>query len=186
MGFSRSTSILDAAFVHCTTRLENTHGTELRELLYRWHPWFGLRVGVPLAVLPTPPAANPSRRHQRAHNIEANTGLQHPLSTLHERHRRRSCKIRFRLAGFAFAGGRTLWITMKGFRLHPSSFPGLCPVARVVYSKRPFGGPKAVLAYLARYTHRVPIANRRLIAADATGVTFKWKDYRTQVPTDTS
>jgi hypothetical protein len=47
-----------------------------------------------------------------------------------------------------------------------------------VYSKRPFAGPQAVLAYLARYTHRVAIANSRLIAADATSVTFKWKDYR--------
>ena len=50
----------------------------------------------------------------------------------------------------------------------------------VVYSKRPFGEPQAVLAYLARYTHRVAIANSRLIAADKTGVTFKWKDYRIQ------
>ena len=50
----------------------------------------------------------------------------------------------------------------------------------VVYSKRPFGGPEAVLAYLARYTHRVAISNSRLIAADKTGVTFKWKDYRIQ------
>jgi len=48
----------------------------------------------------------------------------------------------------------------------------------VVYSKRPFGGPEAVLAYLSRYTHRVAIANSRLIAFDAQGVTFKWKDYR--------
>ncbi len=48
----------------------------------------------------------------------------------------------------------------------------------VVYSKRPFGGPKQVLAYLARYTHRVAISNRRLIAFDDKGVTFKWKDYR--------
>ena len=47
-----------------------------------------------------------------------------------------------------------------------------------VYSKRPFAGPQAVLAYLARYTHRVAIANSRLIAADDDGVTFKWKDYR--------
>jgi hypothetical protein len=47
-----------------------------------------------------------------------------------------------------------------------------------VYIKRPFAGPQAVLAYLARYTHRVAIANSRLIAADAHGVTFKWKDYR--------
>jgi hypothetical protein len=48
----------------------------------------------------------------------------------------------------------------------------------VVYSKRPFGGPQAVLAYLARYTHRVAISNSRLISANQTGVTFKWKDYR--------
>jgi len=48
----------------------------------------------------------------------------------------------------------------------------------VVYSKRPFGGPEAVLAYLSRYTHRVAIANRRLVALDDTGVTFRWKDYR--------
>jgi hypothetical protein len=48
----------------------------------------------------------------------------------------------------------------------------------VVYSKRPFGGPKAVLAYLARYTHRVAISNSRLIALDDSGVSFKWKDYR--------
>jgi hypothetical protein len=48
----------------------------------------------------------------------------------------------------------------------------------VVYSKRPFGGPKEVLRYLARYTHRVAISNRRLIALDDNSVTFKWKDYR--------
>jgi hypothetical protein len=48
----------------------------------------------------------------------------------------------------------------------------------VVYSKPPFGGPEAVLAYLSRYTHRVAIANSRLIAFDEQGVTFKWKDYR--------
>jgi hypothetical protein len=48
----------------------------------------------------------------------------------------------------------------------------------VIFAKRPFGGPEAVLAYLSRYTHRVAIANSRLIACDARGVTFKWKDYR--------
>jgi hypothetical protein len=49
-----------------------------------------------------------------------------------------------------------------------------------VYAKRPFDGPQAVLAYLSRYTHRVAIANSRLIAADDDGVTFKWKDYRSE------
>jgi hypothetical protein len=48
----------------------------------------------------------------------------------------------------------------------------------VVYAKRPFAGPDAVLAYLSRYTHRVAIANSRLMALDEQGVTFKWKDYR--------
>jgi len=52
----------------------------------------------------------------------------------------------------------------------------------VVYSKAPLAGPKAVLAYLARYTHRVAIANRRLIAANAEGVTFTYKDYRVDGP----
>src|SRR5262245_44143860 len=52
----------------------------------------------------------------------------------------------------------------------------------VVYSKRPFGGPEEVLRYLARYTHRVAISNRRLIACDEKGVTFKWKDYRIEGP----
>lgn len=48
----------------------------------------------------------------------------------------------------------------------------------VVYAKRPFAGPQAVLAYLSRYTHRVAIANSRLLALDERGVTFRWKDYR--------
>jgi len=48
----------------------------------------------------------------------------------------------------------------------------------VVYAKRPFAGPQAVLAYLSRYTHRVAISNSRLVAMDERGVTFGWKDYR--------
>ncbi len=48
----------------------------------------------------------------------------------------------------------------------------------VVYAKRPFAGPEAVLAYLSRYTHRVAIANSRLIAGDQGKVTFRYKDYR--------
>jgi Putative transposase/Transposase zinc-binding domain len=52
----------------------------------------------------------------------------------------------------------------------------------VVYCKAPFAGPKAVLRYLARYTHRVAISNRRLIAADDGGVSFRWKDYRVEGP----
>ena len=52
----------------------------------------------------------------------------------------------------------------------------------VVYSKRPFGGPAEVLRYLARYTHRVAISNRRLVSLDHNGVTFRWKDYRLDGP----
>ena len=57
----------------------------------------------------------------------------------------------------------------------------LAPLRRcewVVYAKRPFAGPQAVLAYLSRYTHRVAISNSRLLALDERGVTFRWKDYR--------
>jgi hypothetical protein len=52
----------------------------------------------------------------------------------------------------------------------------------ITYAKEPFAGPKAVLAYLSRYTHRVAISNRRLISADTNGVTFKFKDYRIEGP----
>ena len=48
----------------------------------------------------------------------------------------------------------------------------------VVYAKRPFGGPQQVLKYLGRYTHRVAIANTRLIACEGGRVSFRWKDYR--------
>src|SRR6516162_6578153 len=48
----------------------------------------------------------------------------------------------------------------------------------VVYAKRPFGGPKQVLAYLGRYTHRVAISNSRLVSMENGEVTFRWKDYR--------
>ena len=57
----------------------------------------------------------------------------------------------------------------------------LAPLRRTkwfVYAKRPFAGPAAVLAYLSRYTHRVALSNRRLIAADGHRVTFRYKDYR--------
>ena len=52
----------------------------------------------------------------------------------------------------------------------------------IVYAKAPFAGPEAVLAYLSRYTHRVAISNRRLIALDEAGVTFRYKDYRRDGP----
>jgi hypothetical protein len=52
----------------------------------------------------------------------------------------------------------------------------------VVYAKEPFAGPKAVLAYLSRYTHRVAISNSRLICMGADGITFHVKDYRVDGP----
>ena len=61
----------------------------------------------------------------------------------------------------------------------------LAPLKRaewVVYAKKPFGGPEAVLAYLSRYAHRVAISNRRLVAADAGTVACKYKDYRVDGP----
>jgi hypothetical protein len=68
----------------------------------------------------------------------------------------------------------------------PPSFAAfLAPLRRkrwFVYTKEPFAGPKAVLDYLSRYTHRVAISNSRLIAADARGVTFRYKDYRIKGP----
>jgi hypothetical protein len=51
-----------------------------------------------------------------------------------------------------------------------------------VYAKRPFAGPEQVLAYLSRYTHRVAISNSRLLSVDASGVAFKYKDYRIEGP----
>jgi hypothetical protein len=66
----------------------------------------------------------------------------------------------------------------------PTAFADwLAPLRRcewVVYAKRPFAGPEAVLAYLSRYTHRVAISNSRLLRMDQHGVTFRWKDYRSK------
>ncbi len=78
-----------------------------------------------------------------------------------------------------FFGAHTHLDDVRAFKAY------LAPLRKiewVVYAKRPFGGPKAVLAYLSRYTHRVAISNRRLISADEAGVTFKWKDYRIEGP----
>jgi hypothetical protein len=82
----------------------------------------------------------------------------------------------------AHAAGKLQFFGNHGQLTDPKAFAAyLAPLHErewVVYSKRPFGGPEEVLRYLARYTHRVAISNRRLIACDDKGVTFKWKDYR--------
>lgn len=64
--------------------------------------------------------------------------------------------------------------------LPPAHLPALDPLYRkpwMVYSKPPFGSPKQVLAYLARYTHRVALTNQRLVSITDEEVTFTWKDY---------
>ena len=82
----------------------------------------------------------------------------------------------------AHDAGRLSFFGNHARLIEPSAFAAyLAPLRKVewvVYAKRPFAGPQAVLAYLSRYTHRVAIANSRLIACDDNGVTFKWKDYR--------
>jgi hypothetical protein len=86
----------------------------------------------------------------------------------------------------AHAAGRLQFFGTHAHLANAKTFAALLAPLRktrwFVYAKRPFAGPKAVLAYLARYTHRVAIAIRRLIKADATSVTFKVKNYRVEGP----
>jgi len=83
-------------------------------------------------------------------------------------------------AGRLFFGGSIAHLAdRRAFLRH------LSPVRKkrwVVYAKPPFAGPEAVLAYLSRYTHRVAISNRRLLAFDEAGVTFRYKDYKRDGP----
>ena len=85
------------------------------------------------------------------------------------------------LAALKAAGRLAFFGDLASFADKTAFEAALAPLRRsewVVYAKRPFAGPEAVLAYLARYTHRVAISNSRLLALDEAGVTFKWKDYR--------
>jgi len=79
-------------------------------------------------------------------------------------------------------GGKLRFFGEHATLAEPAAFKAwLAPLRKcewVVYAKRPFAGPQAVLAYLSRYTHRVAISNSRLLAMDERGVTFRWKDYR--------
>ena len=101
-----------------------------------------------------------------------------PVRVLSRLFRRRFLEelLRAHQAGkLQFFGERSALVDAKAFKAW------LLPLRRcewVVYAKRPFAGPQAVLAYLSRYTHRVAISNSRLLAMDARGVTFRWKDYR--------
>ena len=82
----------------------------------------------------------------------------------------------------AHAAGRLQFFDALAPLSDPRAFAQhLAPVRRVdwiVYAKKPFAGPEQVLRYLARYTHRIAISNRRIVAIDDRSVTFTWKDYR--------
>src|SRR5262249_57052598 len=82
----------------------------------------------------------------------------------------------------AYQAGRLEFFANQAGLTEPARFKAYVAALRkvkwVVYAKPPFGGPGAVLAYLSRYTHRIAIANSRLVAFDGQRVTFKWKDYR--------
>jgi hypothetical protein len=86
----------------------------------------------------------------------------------------------------AHSGGRlTFFNTHAGLadkRIFKKFLAPLRRIKWVVYCKEPFAGPQQVLRYLSRYTHRVAISNRRLIAVDDGGVSFRWKDYRIEGP----
>jgi len=89
----------------------------------------------PLAVVPTPPPGKPNRRPQRVHNLEANTGLQLPLSTLRERRRRLPRKTRFRLAGCASTGRESNPLDrFERFQVTSILLSRTSPVARPAYA----------------------------------------------------
>jgi Putative transposase/Transposase zinc-binding domain len=89
------------------------------------------------------------------------------------------------LAGAHAAGRLAFFGKIQDLHRREAFAARLAPLKRkkwFVYTKPPFAGPEAVLAYLARYTHRVAISNSRLIALDERGVTFRYKDYRRNGP----
>jgi hypothetical protein len=149
----------------------------------------GARIGI-LSVLHTWGSA--MTHHPHVHMIVPGGGFSL------EGNRWVSCRPRFFLAvrvlsklfrglflhrlGAAYQAGELQFLGKHARLTDPQAFAAYVRPLRntkwVVYCKRPFGGPKEVLRYLARYTHRGAISNRRLIACDEKGVTFKWKDYR--------
>jgi hypothetical protein len=153
----------------------------------------GARIGI-TAVLHTWGSA--MTHHPHVHMIATGGGLSM------DRSRWISCKATFFLPvrvlsklfrrlmleklATAHATGNLTFFGAHAHLIHAQAFERfLAPLKKIkwfVYAKRPFAGPKAVLAYLSRYTHRVAISNSRLIAANATGVTFKVKNYRVEGP----
>jgi hypothetical protein len=96
------------------------------------------------------------------------------------------CRLMLQMLRDAHARGALQFVGRRAALADAKAFAAyLAPLRNTkwyVYAKRPFGGPEAVRAYLARYTHRVAISNSRLVAADSTGVTFRYKDYRIKGP----
>jgi Putative transposase len=108
--------------------------------------------------------------------VRCKPGFLLPVRVLSRRFRR------LFLAALADAADRLAFFgEIKGLRRREAFAAHLAPLKKkdwFVYAKPPFSRPEAVLAYLARYTHRVAISNSRLIALDERGVTFRYKDYR--------
>jgi hypothetical protein len=101
-----------------------------------------------------------------------------PVKVLSRLHRR----LFLTLLQAAFDGGRLQFFSDLAPLAEPAAFAAFLKPLRhipwVVYAKRPFGGPEQVLEYLGRYTHRVAIANSRLVDLTDSRVGFLWKDYR--------
>lgn len=110
--------------------------------------------------------------------VSSRPGFLLPVRVLGKRFRR---LFLFRLLALFNAGRLRFLGTQASLAERPAFLRHLAPIRRkpwIVYAKPPFAGPAAVLAYLSRYTHRVAISNRRLLALDERGVTFRYKDYR--------
>lgn len=112
--------------------------------------------------------------------ISCRPGFFLPVRVLSRLFRRLMCA---RLAA-AHAAGKLAFFGAHAALCDSAAFAAfLRPLSRaewVVYSKAPFAGPDAVLAYLARYTHRVAISNSRLVTFDGARVGFRYKDYRAE------
>jgi hypothetical protein len=99
----------------------------------------------------------------------------HVLSHLYRRRFLEQLQAAFDAGRLRFSGDLAALAQPTAFARH---LKRLRKINWVVYAKPPFGSPEQVLAYLGRYTHRVAIANSRLVAMDGIQVRFRWRDYR--------
>ena len=122
------------------------------------------------------PGGGPSLDHTRW--VASRTGFFLPVRVLSRLFRR----LFLDQLRAAFEAGHLGFFGQLAILAEPNAFTRRLRELRqlewVVYAKPPFGGPAQVLAYLGRYTHRVAIANSRLVSVTDTAVTFRWKDYR--------